>query len=194
MAMSDIKGITIEIDGDTTKLGKALQGIQKDITGCAKELKEIDKLLKFDPSNTTLLQQKQQALGREIESTKTKLNTLKEAQRQMDASDVDKNSKAYEGLQREIAATEQNLRSLIQEQAKLKFDNIERLGQSLQSVGSKMESVGKSLTATVTAPLVGIGTAAVKTGMDFDEQMSKVAAISGATSTLRSSTSAPARG
>ena len=181
MAMSDIKGITIEIDGDTTKLGKALQGIQKDITGCAKELKEIDKLLKFDPSNTTLLQQKQQALGREIESTKTKLNTLKEAQRQMDASDVDKNSKAYEGLQREIAATEQNLRSLIQEQAKLKFDNIERLGQSLQSVGSKMESVGKSLTATVTAPLVGIGTAAVKTGMDFDEQMSKVAAISGAT-------------
>ena len=77
-----IKGITIEIDGDTTKLSKALKDLNSKLKQSQSNLKDIDKLLRFDPGNTTLLQQKYKYLGDEIEATKEKLKALKQAESQ----------------------------------------------------------------------------------------------------------------
>jgi len=78
-----IAGITIEIGGDTTKLDKALQGVNKQTRDTQKELKEVNKLLKLDPKNTELLAQKQKLLAESIDGTKEKLNILKDAEKQV---------------------------------------------------------------------------------------------------------------
>ncbi len=79
-----IKGITVEIGGDTTGLSKALSGVNKEIKSTQTQLKDVNKLLKLDPTNTTLLQQKQQLLKTAISETKDKLTQLKSVQDQMD--------------------------------------------------------------------------------------------------------------
>lgn len=79
MAGRDIKGISVEIGGDTTKLQSALQGVNKDIKNTQTQLKDVEKLLKLDPSNTELLSQKQKLLTQAISETKDKLATLKTA-------------------------------------------------------------------------------------------------------------------
>ena len=75
-----IKGITVEIGGDTTGLSKALGGINKEISSTQKQLKEVERLLKLDPKNTELLAQKQRLLGEAITETSTKLDALKQAE------------------------------------------------------------------------------------------------------------------
>ena len=72
-----IKGITVEIGGDTTKLSKALEGVNKDIKGTQTQLKDVQKLLKLDPSNTELLSQKHKLLADAVTATKEKLEVLK---------------------------------------------------------------------------------------------------------------------
>ena len=74
-----IKGITVEIGGDTTKLSKALEGVNKNIKSTQTQLKDVEKLLKLDPKNTELLSQKQKLLADSIATTKEKLTTLKTA-------------------------------------------------------------------------------------------------------------------
>ena len=74
-----IKGITVEINGDTTKLSKALQSVDKNIKNTQTQLKDVEKLLKLDPTNTELLAQKQKLLGQAVSDTKTRLDTLKKA-------------------------------------------------------------------------------------------------------------------
>ena len=105
MAGGRIKGITIEIDGNTTQLQKSLADVDKSLEATQKELKDVNKLLKFDPKNTDLLKQKQDLLGQAVKDTTKKLDQLKEAQRQMEAAGVDKNSAQYRALTREIADT-----------------------------------------------------------------------------------------
>ena len=85
MANKVIKGITIEIGGDATKLGKALQGVETQSNALSKELKDINQLLKLDPGNTDLLAQKQQVLANAISTTKEKLDTLRQAEEQVQA-------------------------------------------------------------------------------------------------------------
>ena len=70
MAASRIKGITVEIGGDTTKLQTALQGVNKEIKGTQSQLKDVEKLLKLDPGNTELLAQKHKLLGEAVGETK----------------------------------------------------------------------------------------------------------------------------
>ena len=77
-----IKGITVEISGDTTKLSKALEGVNKNIRTTQTQLKDVEKLLKLDPSNTELLSQKHKLLADAVTSTKEKLDTLKTADAQ----------------------------------------------------------------------------------------------------------------
>ena len=77
-----IKGITVEIGGDTTKLSKALEGVNKDIKGTQTQLKDVQKLLKLDPSNTELLSQKHKLLADAVTATKEKLEVLKTAAEQ----------------------------------------------------------------------------------------------------------------
>ncbi len=77
-----IKGITVEIGGDTTKLSKALEGVNKNIKSTQTQLKDVEKLLKLDPTNTELLSQKQRLLADAVSSTSDKLETLKKASEQ----------------------------------------------------------------------------------------------------------------
>lgn len=96
----NIKGITIEFNGDTTKLDKALRQINNNTKSLDRELKQVDKALKFNPGNVDLWRQKQTLLSQKISETKTKLDTLKQAQAKMDAEGVDKNSKEYREIGR----------------------------------------------------------------------------------------------
>ena len=111
-----LQGITIEIDGNTTGLSNALKDVNNVISKTNGELKNIDKLLKFDPGNTELLAQKQNVLSIAIKETVDKLDKLKIAKEQADekiaSGKEDKNSAAYRELEREIITTEQNLQKL----------------------------------------------------------------------------------
>ena len=179
-----IKGITVEINGDTTKLSKALEGVNKNIRNTQTQLRDVEKLLKLDPSNTELLSQKQKLLADAVSSTKDKLATLKTAAEQANAALAkgDITQEQYDALQREIIETEQELRNLQTEADKTNtaFAKIGAAGEVMQNVGDKISGAGEKL-LPVTAGITALGTAAVKTGADFDAAMSKVAAVSGAT-------------
>lgn len=187
---SRIKGLTIEIGGNTTKLQAALKGVNTQIRSTTTSLRDVDRLLKFNPGNTELLRQKQQLLAKSIQDTNEKLKTLKETQRQMDAAGVDKNSDEYQRLRREIIETENKLKSLNMEfknfgsvasQAIIAAgEKMQQVGQQIKAVGDSIASVGSKMTRTVTAPILGIGTAAVKTAADYEAAMSEVRAITGA--------------
>jgi TP901 family phage tail tape measure protein len=180
-----IKGITVEIGGDTTKLSKALEGVNKNIKNTQTQLKDVQKLLKLDPSNTELLSQKHKLLADAVTATKEKLETLKTAAEQANQAlaNGDISQEQYDALQREIIETEQELQNL-QREAKASGTALAKLGQAgemLEKAGDKIADVGTTLTTHVTVPIAAAGTAAVKTATDFDSAMSKVAAVSGAT-------------
>ncbi len=109
-----IQGITVELNGDSTKLQTALKGVNSEIRNTQSQLRDVDKLLKLDPGNTELLAQKHRLLGDAVQETKQKLETLKTASEQ--ANEALKNGtitqEQYDGLQREIAETEAKLKSL----------------------------------------------------------------------------------
>ena len=181
----DLKGITVSIGGDTTKLQSALAGVNKEVKNTQAQLKDVEKLLKLDPSNAEMVRQKQKLLADAIKETKEKLSTLKtaaeQANEQLQKGEI--TQEQYDALQREIQETEQALRQLESQASSTNatLAKIEEVGGKFEQVGQSITSAGKTLTTHVTAPIVGLGTAAVKTAADFDEGMSKVAAISGAT-------------
>ena len=179
-----IKGITVEIGGDTTKLSKALEGVNKNIKNTQSQLKDVEKLLKLDPKNTELLSQKQKLLADSISATKDKLATLKTAAEQANTAlaNGDITQQQYDALQREIVETENELKRLESEakNANSELAKIGEAGQVLQNVGDKISGAGEKL-LPVTAGVTALGTVAVKTASDFDSAMSKVAAVSGAT-------------
>ena len=181
---SRIKGITIEIGGDTTGLDKALKSVNSSITHTQSALKDVNKLLKLDPSNTELLTQKQKLLKDAISSTKEKLDALKQAQAQAkeQLENGDLGQDKYDALQREIIETEQELKRL-QEQAattSTTLAKIDEIGGKMENLGNSIAGVGKTIMPISTA-VGGLGIAAVKTAADFDSAMSQVAAVSGAT-------------
>ena len=179
-----IKGITVEIGGDTTKLSKALEGVNKDIKGTQTQLKDVQKLLKLDPTNTELLSQKHKLLADAVSATKEKLEVLKTAAEQANTAlaNGEISQQQYDALQREIIETENELKRLTTEanNSHTALEKMGVLGETLQSAGDKISGVGQKL-LPVTAGVTALGTIAVKTGADFDSAMSKVAAVSGAT-------------
>ncbi len=178
-----IKGITVEIGGDTTKLQTALRGVNGEIKNTEAQLRDVNKLLKQDPGNTELIAQKHKLLGQAVDETKEKLAALKEAQKQADEAlkNGTISQEQYDGLQREIVETEQKLKALEEQanQSATALQKIAATGEKLQDVGGRIEGVGKKL-MPVSAAVTGIGVASVKTAADFESGMSKVAAISGA--------------
>ena len=168
MAGNRIKGITIEIGGDTTKLTDSLKGIDKSLKNTQSQLKDVDKLLKLDPKNTDLLKQKQELLAKQVKTTKERLEELKKAQAQMDANGVDKNSEQYKALQREIEATEQDLKKA-QDAAK-DFGSV--LSQQLKSAGEDFKKFSDDTRAMSTAAAglaAGMVTMAVNAGKTADD-------------------------
>ena len=181
---SRIKGITVEIGGDTTGLEKALKGVNSSIKTTQSALKDVERLLKLDPTNTELLTQKQKLLKDAIASTSEKLETLKEAQKQakeqLERGELGQDK--YDALQREIVETEQELKRL-QEQAATTSVTLEKIaaaGDKFEKAGDSITNAGKQI-SVASAAVTGLGVAAVKTAADFDSAMANVAAISGAT-------------
>lgn len=109
----NIKGITIEIGGDTQPLQDALKGVNKQASEATKELRQIDKALKFDTGNVTLLTQKQEVLAKQVETTREKLATLRQAQAQVEAQFKAGTIGAdqYRAFQRELETTKNVLNS-----------------------------------------------------------------------------------
>lgn len=181
---SRIKGITVEIGGDTTGLEKALKGVNSSIKTTQSALKDVERLLKLDPTNTELLTQKQKLLKDAIASTSEKLETLKEAQKQakeqLERGELGQDK--YDALQREIVETEQELKRL-QEQAATTSVTLEKIaaaGDKFEKAGDSITNAGKQI-SVASAAVTGLGVAAVKTAADFDSAIANVAAISGAT-------------
>lgn len=181
---SRIKGITVEIGGDTTGLEKALKSVNSSIKNTQSALKDVNRLLKLDPSNTELLSQKQRLLKDAIGATKEKLDSLKTAQEQakQQLENGDLGQDKYDALQREIIETEEELRRLQQEAATTStaLAKIDEAGKKIEAFGDSVTSAGKAVMPASMA-VAGLGAAAVKTAADFDSSMSKVAAVSGAT-------------
>lgn len=179
-----IKGITVEIGGDTTKLQDALKDVNKEVKNTESQLRDVNKLLKLDPGNTELLVQKHKLLGQAVDETKNKLSTLKEAQQSANQALAQGtiSQEQYDALQREIIETEEALKSLEKQahSSNNTLANISIAGEQFQATGEKMKSAGQKM-MPVTAAITGMGIAAVKTSSDFDTAMSKVLAISGAT-------------
>jgi len=170
----DIKGITIEFRGETTKLSKALNKIKDETKGVDTSLKDVNKALKFNPGNVELLGQKQIELKRKIEQTKEKLEAFKEAQRSLDASGVDKTSSEYMEVRRNIIQAESQAKYFNAELKKTEaaISPLGKLGSQFQDIGGKITAAGHAL-----APLSklgaavagGLGALAVKAGRAADD-------------------------
>ena len=179
-----IKGITVEIGGDTTKLQNALKGVNGQIKNTQSALKDVEKLLKLDPTNTTLLAQKQKLLTQAIGETKEKLTTLKtaaeQANEQLQKGEI--SQEQYDALQREIAETEAELKKLESQASKTNqtLTKIGEVGSKVESFGNGVTNVGKKV-SVASAAVTAMGGAAVKTAADFESSMSQVQATMGIT-------------
>lgn len=144
----NIKGITLEIGGDTTSLEKALKNVNSKVKDTESQLKDVQRLLKLDPKNTELLAQKQKLLGEEIKATKDKLSTLKTAAEQANEALAkgEITQEQYDALQREIIATEQALGKLeTQAEKSSKAFHGEELENALKKVDSELGTTQEQL-------------------------------------------------
>lgn len=159
-----IRGITVEIGGDTTGLQSSLKSVNKEINTTQAQLKDVNKLLKMDPGNIDLLRRKQDLLNRAVAETSSKLDTLKDAQKAFVEAGGDVNSDAYKALEREIIATEKSLKEA--ENAAKSFNaNIEAARAKVDSFGSAATDLSKKtkgLSTAAAGALTAIGGMALK--------------------------------
>ncbi|MDU6921881.1 MAG: phage tail tape measure protein [Roseburia hominis] len=201
MANSKIRGITIEIGGDTTKLDKALGSVDKKVKGTQVELREVNKLLKIDPTNTEMLAQKQALLTDAISETKEKLDILKNAESQVQEQfkKGEVSEEQYKALKRELGRTEVELANL-EEAARQTDTAIEELGKSSKLSGEELKEAeekagdfketlgdlgGKAETAAkaLGAGFVAAATYATKFETDCDKALNTVITQTGAADT-----------
>ena len=133
-----IKGITIEFDGETTKLTAALNKVKAESKDVDNALKDVNRQLHFDPHNTELLGQKQTILKQRIEESKDQLAKFRDMQKQLDDKKIDKTSAEYMKLRREILACEGKLKAFNAQLAKTTWAGVKNLGKNITSVGQKL--------------------------------------------------------
>lgn len=168
----NIKGITIEFRGDTTKLDKALRDIKNSTKDLDRELKSVDKALKFNPTSVELWKQKQEILRQKIAQTEENLKELKNIQAQMDAKGVDKQSEAYRTIQREIIEAESKLKTFNTQLRKIGQVNLRAMSEQFKQIGTSLESAGQSmrgLSAAAAAVTAAIGAVTVKSAKWADQ-------------------------
>ena len=175
----NIKGITIEFQGDTTKLDKALRQIKNSTKDIDSELKQVNKALKFNPTSVDLWRQKQDLLRQKIKETENNLKELKSIQAQMDAQGVDKNSEAYRRVSREIIEAESKLKTFNAELRKVGQVNLRAMSEQFKDVGNKLTAAGQAmqgLSMAAAAVAASIGAVTVKSAKWADDMntMSKV--------------------
>lgn len=178
---NDIKGITVKIGADTTDLSKAMSSANRSISTTQKQLNEVQKALKLDPSNAELLAQKYRLLTEKADETRKKLQTLKDAQVQVEEQyrngEIDQGK--YEAFRRELITTENQLKSLEKEAAKSNAA-INSFGEKMKDTGGKLTVAGKNI-MPLSAAVAGIGTAAAVSAVNFEDAMAKVSTIADTT-------------
>lgn len=185
MAGSRIKGITIEIEGNTTKLQTALSDVNKDLKTTQSSLKDVNSLLKLDPTNTELLEQKQKLLKQAINDTKQKLDTEKEALRQLKEGDQTPEVIAQqEALERQIVEDEEALKNFTKEMGPFKSAGLQAffaVGEKVKETGEKIKGIGEDITKHVTGPLAAIGAASIAAFKSVDDGYDEMIKKTGAT-------------
>ena len=176
-----IKGITIEFRGNATPLQKAIREVNSDLNKTTKELSQVNKALKFNPTSLDLWRQKQELLTKKVSETEEKLGTLKTAQKQMNAAGVDKSSEEYRKLQREIVETESKLKTFKAQLREVGNVKLKVLSEQFKQIGQKATEVGTSLTKNVTVPIAAVGAASIKAFNEVKDGLNIVAQKTGAT-------------
>lgn len=178
-----IRGVTVEIGGDTSGLQKSLKDVNSAISSTARQLRDVNNLLKLDPGNTELLKQKQTLLASEIDAVKKKIEEEKAALAQMNAeSGTDAATEGQMALQRDIIASEQKLKDLEKEAKECSSvlgEQFKIAGQQISEVGNKIGSVGQSLTP-VTAAISAAGAASVVAWNEVDSGLDTIIKKTGA--------------
>lgn len=174
-----IKGITLEINGSTTKLVDALKAPIKKSQELQSSLKNVNAALKLDPKNVDLLNQKQQLLSKSIGSTKEELALLKEAQKQYIDSGKDLTGTEYTELERKIATTQRTLENLEAQQNHFN-GTVQAMGMKLGEFGEKTEKVGTAM-LPVTAGVSALAAGSVAAFNEIDEGYDIIITKTGAT-------------
>lgn len=181
--MSNIKGITIEIDGSTTKLQKAISEVNNKSKDLSKQLTAINKELRFNPGNAELIAQKQRVLAESVKNTEEKLKQLREAHRQaseqLERGEIGQDE--FDALTREIIKAESQLKYYNDELKKIDGAKIDKIAEGFEKAGKATEKVGRGLTKNVTAPIVGIGAASIAAFNVVDEGLDTIIKKTGAT-------------
>lgn len=185
MAVGRIKGITIEIGGDTTKLVKALSNVDNAISKTQTNLRDINKALKLDPSNTALLKDRQEELAKAIGETKNKLDIEKEAYEQLSQADqtpenVEKMRQLKTQIDLDTAALKdlesqaKQAASVLGTQMQVAGDKIKEVGEKIKGVGDKITGLGETMTTKVTAPILAAFGASAKAAIDWESAFTGV--------------------
>ena len=178
----NIRGITIEFSGNTTKLDKALRDIEKNTRSLDKELKQVDKALKFNPTNIELWRQKQDLLKKKIDETKTRLDLLKDTQRRIDSGEIEATADEYRKLQRDIIVTENQVKTFESQLRAIGNVNLRATSEQFKEMGNKLTAAGQAmqgLSMAAAAVAASIGAVTVKSASWADDinTMSKVYGI-----------------
>lgn len=180
---TNIKGLTIKIGADTTQLSAALRSVDKELKTTQDDLRAVQRSLKFNPGNTELLAQQQRGYQKAVEETSSRLNTLQEAQKQMEQGGItDEQQAEYDALRREIIKTENQLERFKQQSilagntgasaaAKVAYA-FNQASVKLETMSGKFTAAGNSMRGVsriATAGLAGLGAAAYKAGESADD-------------------------
>lgn len=188
MARNRIKGITIEISGETRNLQDSLKQVNNTLRDTQSALKDVDGLLKMDPGNVDLLKQKQEYLNTAIEETKKKLEEEKQFLEQMKANNsTGQITEEQKALEREIIDTQQSLKGLEGElkefgtvgkqQVQAVAQSMAEVGQKVEAAGQKVSAVGDKMTAAVSAPIAAAGVGALKASIEYEDALAKLSTI-----------------
>lgn len=191
MAGAKVKGITINIGANTQEFQRELTKVNKQTKETQNKLRDINKLLKLDPKNVDLLEQKQRTLNTAIEQTKSRLDIAKNALGELEKQNPDKVTEEMDALKRQIAEDEAQVKSLTKElknfgsvgkqQAVAFGQQMQEVGKKVTEVGSKVKGVGDSLTTHVTAPIMAVGAASMAAFNEVDAAYDTVIKKTGAT-------------
>lgn len=194
MASQKIRGITIELNADTAGILDGIKELNKSLSTTDKALRDVDKLLKFDPGNTTLVAQQQEYLAKAIDDTKLKLEEEKKLLETMKSSDnASETVEQQKALAREIESTTQKLNKY-ESELKQTDSSIDDVKDSTEQAKTSTSTFGEILKAKLTSEAIiqgvrmladgikDIATSAFEVGTAFESSMSQVAATMGMTS------------
>ena len=177
-----IAGITIKLDADPSAFNKSIKKVDSNLRQTQASLKDVNKLLKFNPGNTELLTQKQKYLKKSIEETKAKLKELRETADRVTPESI--GEEKYDALQREIIETESKLKNLqgkYRDFGSVAGQKLQAVGASMKELGGTIQNVGKELSTKLTAPILALGGASIAAFKTVDSGYDIMIAKTGAT-------------